>query len=112
MATIHVLGRSSEDYKCAAAVADNAYRRANDLLAELLRNFATADEIPATLRISDMEPSGWHGAEVALDKAVQRGDWVAACELADAYLGRVTKFCKTWEAKIEADKKQSLPKAA
>ena len=107
MTTYRKLG-TADDHDGAAAIADTAYARANNSLAELLRSFATADEIPAALKISDNEPSGWHGAEAELDQAVQRGDWPKAQELADAYLARVERFCASWKARAN----QSLPKAA
>ena len=99
---------TADDHECAAAIADTAYARANNSLAELLRSFASANEIPTSLKISDSEPSGWHGAEVEIDRAVQRGDWPKVQELADAYLARVERFCASWKARIN----QSLPKAA
>lgn len=98
---IRKIGQTPDDYECAAFIAAEAYAQAHVLLDALLGLFASAADVPANLKISDNEPGGWHGAEVAIDKAVQRGDWLTTLELAGSYVSRVARFCNTWRAKVE-----------
>lgn len=99
---VRIIGSRPEDHEVAAFIAAEAYAKANALLDGLLRLFATAADVPANLKISDAEPGGWHGAEVEIDKAMKRGDWLTTLELTDNYVVRVARFCEAWEAKIKS----------
>ena len=94
MPTYTRIGNLPDDYECAQFIAAEAYAVANASINALLAKFASAADIPATLRISDAEPNGWHGAEQAIDQAVQRGDWPTLLELCPAYIARVNRFCE------------------
>lgn len=97
------IGSDLEDRECAKFIAAEAYGLANKTLADLLGSFAKSADIPASLKISDMEPGGWHGAEVAIDQAVNRGDWPETLRLCSEYLVRVNRFCATWKQRIQTE---------
>jgi hypothetical protein len=94
------------DHEIATFIVTEAYAKANNLLNGLLGLFARAEDVPANLRISDAEPGGWHGAEVAIDKAVKRGDWLTTLQLTDEYVTRIERFCNAWRVKLGMPSKE------
>lgn len=100
MVIFRIIGAVADDHECAQFIAAETYAITNGTLNALLSRFATAAEIPSGLKISDAEPGGWHGAEQAIDQAMQRGDWPTLLELCPAYIGRVNRFCETWVQRL------------
>lgn len=90
-ATIRKLG-SADDHECARWIASECYHQVTLLICDFARELGGWDKLPSKFVISDGEDAGWHGAEVAINKAVLRGDWLTTWELCAAYKARVVKY--------------------
>lgn len=93
--TIRKLG-NADDYECARWIASECYHQVSLLICGFARELGGWDKLPDKFVISDGEDRGWHGDEVAINKAVLRGDWLTTWELCAAYKARVERYLQHW----------------
>lgn len=84
------IGTIAEDHECAKDIAAQTYAEVDSMLAEMLSDFN--GNVPASVRISDMESAGWHGQEQDFARLIAAGNWVDALSARDAFLSRVRAF--------------------
>ncbi len=93
--TVRKLG-NADDHEAARWIASECYHQVSLLICNLARELGGWDKLPDKFTISDGEDGGWHGDEVAINKAVLRGDWQKTWELCAAYKARVVKYLEQW----------------
>lgn len=89
--TVRKLG-TDDDKDAARWIASECYHQASLLISNFARELGGWDKLPSKFVISDAEDAGWHGAEVAINKAVMRGDWVETWNLCAAYKARIVRY--------------------
>lgn len=102
--TFRKLG-NDDDKANAAWIASECYHQASLQIAAFVRELGGWDKLPDKFVISDGDDKGWHGAEVAIDLAVQQGDWVATWDLCAAYKARVERYLDGWRKIRNLDRK-------
>lgn len=85
----------------AQIAACRAFTQANAIIAEWIRGMGGWAALPEKFDISG---EGWIQAETAIEQAAGDGDVARVRELGDAYIGRVTAYCKRWEAIMNKSK--------
>lgn len=95
-----IIGTAAEDHECAINIAADCYAQTIETLNSFFCELGGVEHLPASLKISDADPDGWHGAEQAIDRAVKRGDWVEVDKLCQDYKTRVQRFIETWRERI------------
>ncbi len=97
--TIRKLG-NADDHECARWIASECYHQVSLLISIFARELGGWDNLPDRFVISDGEEGGWHGDEVAINKAVLRGDCLTTWELCAAYKARVERYLTHWRKLI------------
>lgn len=89
--TIRKLG-TDDDHEAAGAIAGECYHQTSLLISGFVRELGGWHKLPPKFVISDGESGGWHGAEVAINQAVLRGDWITTWDLCAEYKARVIRY--------------------
>lgn len=87
----------TDDDKAAAAwIAGECYHQVSLQISEFVRELGGWSCLPDKFTISDGDDKGWHGAEVAISQAVNRGDYITAWDLCANYKTRVERYLDGW----------------